>query len=78
MKKEAAEKEKEKHASLQDMTIMHKKYNAKMKVVEMGVEETCAKSNDFYVYCKLKGKLGNVTESLDYVLKNYTTNLPSH
>jgi hypothetical protein len=43
-----------------------------MKLVEMGVEQTCSKGNNFYVYCKLKGRLGNVTESLEYVLKNYS------
>jgi hypothetical protein len=71
MKKELAELEKEKHVDLENKILMHKKYNAKMKVIEVGIEETCTKSNDFYVYCKLKGKLGNVTETLEYVLKNY-------
>ena len=71
MKKELAELEKEKHINLENKTLVHKKYNAKMKVIEVGIEEVCGKSNDFYVYCKLKGKLGNVTETLEYVLKNY-------
>jgi hypothetical protein len=71
MKKELAELEKERHTNLENKMLMHKKYDAKMKVVEIGIEETCTKSNDFYVYCKLKGKLGDVTETLDYVLKNY-------
>ncbi|HXB39132.1 MAG TPA: hypothetical protein VNZ49_01240, partial [Bacteroidia bacterium] len=61
MKKELAELEKERHVDLLNATLIHKKYNAKMKIVDIGVEETYAKSNDFYVYCKLKGKLGNVT-----------------
>lgn len=66
-----AELEKKKHIDLENKTLTHKKYGAKMKVLEMGVEETCGKSDDFYVYCKLKGKLGDVTETLEYVLRNY-------
>lgn len=72
MKKQEAESEKEKYNKLLNTTLVHTKYNARMKLVEMGVEQTCSKGNNFHVYCKLKGKLGNVTESLDYVLKNYT------
>lgn len=76
MKKEQAEIEKEKYTSLQDKVVVHKKYNARMKIVDMGVAETCSMSKDFYVYCKLKGKLGDVTETLDYVLKNYSVHSP--
>jgi hypothetical protein len=72
MKKNLAEEEQSKHANLRGKVLEHKKYKAKMQVVDIGVEETPHKSNDYYVYCKLKGKLGDVTETLDYVLKNYS------
>jgi len=74
MKKEMAEYEKEKHAGLQGKIFVHKKYNAEMKVVEIGIAETCSKTNDFFVYCRLEGKLGKVTETLEYVLNNYRIN----
>ena len=71
MKKEFAEKEKEKYMNLQSKTLVHKKYNAKMKVIEIGIEKRHPNSNDFFIYCKLKGKLGNVMETIEYVLSNY-------
>ena len=78
MKMEQAKIEKEKHAGLINKVLIHKKYHARMKMVDMGVAETCSTGKDFYVYCKLKGKLGDVTETLDYVLKNYSVNTPAH
>lgn len=73
MEKGAAEQEKIRHANLLKKVIVHKIYGKKMQVVEMGIAQTNPKSQDFYVYCKLKGDLGEVEETLDYVLANYTT-----
>ena len=79
MKKQEAEAEKIKHSNLQDKVLTHKKYNAKMQVVEIGVNEISPNSDSYYVYCKLKGCLGeNVIETLDYVLKNYSVAVNSH
>jgi len=75
MEKELAGQEKAKHANLQNKILIHKERREKMQVVEIGVGETSKASDDFYVYCKLKGREGDVTETLDYVLANYTTNL---
>jgi len=75
MKKQDAEEEKTKHANLKNKVLIHKTYKKKMQVIELGVGETAPKSNDFYVYCKLKGNLGDVTETLEYVLKHYSASL---
>lgn len=71
MEKATAEQEKMRHANLLKKVIVHKSYGKKMQVVEMGIAPANPRSQDFYVYCKLKGDLGEVLESLDYVMSNY-------
>jgi len=74
MKKEKAKEEKIKYANLQNKILIHKKYNTRMQIIDIGIEETCSKKNNFYVFCKLNGELGTVTETLEYVLENYRAN----
>lgn len=72
MEKKVAEEEKKKHVNLLRKVLTHKKYHKKMQVVGMEIHETSPKSNLFFVSCKLKGELGEVEETLEYVLTNYS------
>jgi len=72
MDRKEAEQEKIKYANLINKVIVHKTFSKKMQVIKVGVGETSPKSENFYVYCELKGDLGHVTETIDYVLTNYT------
>jgi hypothetical protein len=73
MEKKQAEQERIKYANLENRILVHKKLNKRMQVVKVGIGETFPKSNLFYLYCELKGELGNVVETIEYVLVNYTT-----
>jgi hypothetical protein len=63
---------KEKYAGLTGMILVHKVYKQKMKVIETGIMETPDNDDRYLVYCRLTGELGHITETLDYVLANYS------
>ena len=71
MKKELAEQEKAKHTNLVNKLLIHKNHNAKMLVMEIGINAKFPGGDSYFVYCKLRGKSGDVTETLEYVLANY-------
>ncbi len=71
MEREQAEAQLNSHLILKDKFLMHKSYQEKMQLIEMGVTRT-QKSNACYIYCKLKGRYGQVIKSLDYILEYYT------
>jgi mannose-6-phosphate isomerase-like protein (cupin superfamily) len=72
MKRTQAEQEMLKYAHLKNKELVHSTYKIKMKVNEMGIAETSKGSRNFYVFFELSGKLGHVTETLDYILLNYS------
>ena len=73
MNKQEAESEKTVHSNLINKVLIHNTYKQKMQVVEIGILEISIHSDSYYVYCRLKGKLGDdVVETLDYVLKHYS------
>jgi hypothetical protein len=73
MEKKQAEQERIKYANLENKIVVHKTSGKKMQVIRVGIGETTPKSNNFYLYCELKGDLGHITETIEYVLANYTS-----
>ena len=73
MDKKQAEQERIRYANLENKIVVHKTSNKKMQVIKIGIGETTPKSNNFYLYCELRGDLGHITETIEHVLKNYTT-----
>lgn len=71
MTKEQAEKEKSKYANLVGKILVHKEYQKKMHVLELGVEQKAPGTAKHYIYCRMKGELGEVVEPIEYVLKHY-------
>jgi mannose-6-phosphate isomerase-like protein (cupin superfamily) len=72
MKRIQAGQEMLKYAHLKNKELIHNTYKIKMKINEMGIAETTKGSGNFYVFFELSGKLGHITETLDYILLNYS------
>ncbi len=73
MNKKEAETEIIKYEHLKNKELIHNTYKMRVKVVEIGIAETTVGSRNFDVYFKLNGKVGKITETLEYVLANYTS-----
>lgn len=66
-----AEKEAARYSRWNNLKLVHRQYRKSMKVVDIGVAEISPGSPEFFVYCRLEGDLGEVTETIDYVANNY-------
>ncbi len=73
MKKEQAESEITKHESLLGLELHHRVYNKKMMITQFTACETYFGSGNYFVSCELKGQLGEIIETLEYVMKNYVS-----
>lgn len=71
MNRAQAEKEVAKYLFWNNKKLFHREYRKRMTVLEIGVAETSPDSGEFFVYCRLEGDLGEVTETIEYVSNNY-------
>ena len=73
MTKSEAEKIKVQYINLKGKVLTHKKDKSKIQIIDIGYGETMPKSEDYYVYCSVRGQDGELNMTLETVLKDYTT-----
>ena len=72
MTKQEAEKTKVQYINLKSKVLTHKKDKSKIQIIDIGYGETMPKSEDYYVYCSVRGRDGESNMTIETVLKDYT------